>query len=125
MLTHLHHKNEMVFLWSKFVSQLTKAFIAYEKAGRPLNAQTKMDCLMEKTQPVELATAKEVACATHPNNFAAAANCIGERVSEIFLAAVRNRARLQSTRGRGNNRHYVNAIGINGGRSGNRGRRGG
>ena len=59
---------------------------------------------MEKTQPVELAAAKEVARATHPNDVAAAANCIGERVSEIYAAAVRNRARVQSTRGRGNNR---------------------
>ena len=125
LLTHLHCKNELVFPWSEFVSQLTKAFIAYEKAGRPLDAQTKMDYLMEKTQPVELAAAKEVARATHPNDVAAAANYVGERVSEIFSAAVRNRARVQSTRGRGNNRCYVNAIGTSGGRSGNRGGRGG
>ena len=59
LLTHLHHKNELVFPWSEFISQLTKAFIAYKKAGRPLDAQTKMDYLMEKTQPVELAAVKE------------------------------------------------------------------
>ena len=80
---------------------------------------------MEKTQPVELTAAKEMACATHPNDFAAAANYIGERVSETFLTAVRNRARLQGTRRRGNNRQYVNAIGTTGGCSSNRGRRGG
>ena len=82
----------MVFPRSEFISQLTKAFIAYKKDGRPLDAQTKMDYLMEKTQPVELAAAKEVACATHPNHFAAAAIYISERASEIFLAAVQNRA---------------------------------
>ena len=90
----MHYKNELVFPWSKFVSQLTKACIAYEKASRPLNALTKMDCLMDKPQPEELAAAKEVTHAAHPNDFAAAANCIGERISEIFSAAIRNRARL-------------------------------
>ena len=116
LLTHLHLKNEL-FPWSKFVSQLAEAFIAHKKAGRPLNAQTKMDCLMEKTQPVELAAAKEVACAAHPNNFAAAAKCIGERVSEVFSAAVQNRAQLQGTHGRGNNRQCDSAIGTAGGHS--------
>ena len=51
-----------------------------------------MDCPMEKTQPVELAAAKEVARAAHPNDFAAAANCIGEQVGETSSAAVWNRA---------------------------------
>ena len=125
LLTHLHSKNELVFPWSEFISQLTKAFVACKKADRPLDAQTEMDYPMEKTQPVELAAAKEVACATHPNNFAAAANWIGERVSETFSAAVLNRAQLQGTRGRGNNRQCVSAIGTNGGRSGNGGGRAG
>ena len=98
---HLHHRNKMVFPCSKFVSQLTKAFIAHEKAGRPLDAQTKMDHSMDKTQPMELAAAKEVACDAHPNDFAAAADHIGERVNETFSAAVRNRACLQSSHGRG------------------------
>ena len=125
LLTHLHYKNKLVLPWLEFNSQLTEAFIACKKAGKPLHAQTKMDYLMEKTQSVELAAAKEVAHATHPNNFAAVANYIGERVSEIFLAAVQNRACLQGAHGRGNNRHCVSATGTTGGRSGNRGRRGG
>ena len=91
-LTHLHCKNELVFPWSEFISQLTKAFIACKKASRPLDAQIKIDHLMEKTKSVELVAAKEVPRATHPNNFSAAANYIGERVSEIFLAAVQSRA---------------------------------
>ena len=91
LLTHLHCKNKLVFLWS---AQLTKAFIACKKASRPLDMWTKVDHLMEKTQPTELAAAKEVTHAAHPNDFAAAANCIGERISEIFSAAIRNRARL-------------------------------
>ena len=35
-----------------------------------------------------LAASKEVGHATHPNDFAAMANCIGEQVSEMFSAAV-------------------------------------
>ena len=62
------------------------------------------DLKMEKTQPVELAAIEEVACATHPCGFTAAANHIGERVSETLLAAVQNRACLQSTCGGGNDR---------------------
>ena len=60
--------------------------------SRLLDAQTKKDYLMDKTQPVELAAAKEVARAAHPNDFGAAANCIGEQVGETSSAAVWNRA---------------------------------
>ena len=83
--------------WSEFISQLTKAFVACKMDCRPLDAQTKMDYLMDKTQPSELAAAKEVACVTHPNDFAAAANCIGDQVSWTISAAVWNRAHPQNS----------------------------
>ena len=50
----LHYKNEAVFPWSTFVSELTKCFTVYEKVRRPMDICTKIDKLMEKCQPTEL-----------------------------------------------------------------------
>ena len=73
-LKGLHYRNESVFPWSTFVSELTKCFTAYEKAGRPIDPRTKMDHLMTKCLPNELAPVKEVARTQHPNDIHAAAN---------------------------------------------------
>ena len=123
VLESLHYKNEAVFTWSNFVSQLTKCFTTYEKAGRPLDPRTQMDYLIRKCLPTELAAVKEVARSTYPNDIHAAANYIGERISDIFSEAIaqRNRVRTQGRgRGRGYNR-YVSGLGTQQGR-GNPGR---
>ena len=117
-LKGLHYRNESVFPWSTFVSELTKCFTAYEKAGRPIDPRTKMDHLMTKCLPNELAPVKEVARTQHPNDIHAAANHIGERISEIFSAAIVNRERLRAGRGGGRARR-ISSVGQ---RSGGRGR---
>jgi len=120
-LQALHYRNEAVFPFSTFVAELTRCFTAYHDAQRPIDEETKMDYLMNKCLPPELAAAKEVARTSFPRDYIAAANHIGERISSIFGAAIANRERHQQGRGR----RRVSNVNTRGGRPAGRGNRGG
>ena len=47
---------------------------------------------MDKTHSAALAAAKEVACATHPNDFAAATKCIGESSVSVLVTEMEEEA---------------------------------
>ena len=66
-----------------------------------------------------------MALVTHPNDFAAVANCIEERICEMFLATVPKWVLVAKLPSQGDTRHCVSALGTTGGTLGIGGRCGG
>ena len=132
-VTQLHYKDEAVFSFERFVSELKDAF---DGCGLFYTEKQKIDMLLEKIQPTSKASdveIRKVLCKEQDfETFTAAATYMSTKISEVFQDQI-VRMRSYGSHGRGHRRisevhgQWTGGRGRTwrGGRTGGRGGRGG
>ena len=132
----LHWKNESVYSFENFKTQLKEHLDTLDELNRGKNAHEKVEMLMEKIQPAQgdkqadIRTEKILCKAKYPDDFEQAATYMATKISQMFpnVTPTRKRGReryVHELHGRGRGRYGGRGRGRYGGRGRGRGRDGG